>query len=178
MSNTKLAIISIDIIRVILVFFLNQKIDRRFKSKTCLLFILALALSACQQQTDSTDDLKSQTHHQHGFIEVTSFGEQTAIPSVDFEISADPVSGWNIHIKTDNFIFAPEHANQAAVAGEGHAHIFIDGFKFYRLYGPWLHLKNLTPGQHTITITLNANDHSIWSHNGQKISASRTIFQQ
>lgn len=178
MSSTKLAIISINIIWVILVRFLNQKLYRYSKSQKCLLIFLAFALSACQQQTDSTDDLKSQKHHQHGFIEVTSFGEQTAIPSVDFEISADPVNGWNIHIKTDNFIFAPEHANQAAVAGEGHAHIFIDGFKFYRLYGPWLHLKNLTSGQHTVTITLNANDHSTWTHDGQKISASRTIFQQ
>ena len=134
-------------------------------------------LSACQQKSAAPIAIAA-SNHQHGTIEVKSFGEQTAIPSVGFEITADPMSGWNIRINTKHFVFSPEHANQAAVAGEGHAHIFVDGFKFYRLYGPWLHLKKLTPGQHTVTITLNANDHSSWTHNGQVIKASQTITQQ
>ena len=44
------------------------------------------------------------------------------------------------------------------VAGEGHAHVYVDGEKIARLYGPWLHIPSLSPGA-VVEVTLNANDH-------------------
>lgn len=75
----------------------------------------------------------------------------------------DMMSGYNIHIKTKNFKWAPARASMAHRAGEGHAHIYLDGVKVARVYGEWFHLAtsnlNLSPGEHVIRVDLNGNDH-------------------
>lgn len=148
-----------------------------------LLFILytGLTLVACQPN-DSNNTSKPETkhdhsQHQHSAINVESFGESAPAPTVSFDITADPMSGWNIHINTEYFEFTPSKINQDASAGEGHGHIYVDGFKMARVYGHWYHLKKLTPGEHTVTISLNANDHSALHYQGQAISASQRIQQ-
>ncbi len=79
-------------------------------------------------------------------------------PAVVVTLTPDPASGWNLHATTTNFRFAPEKAGQPHVSGEGHAHVYVDGKKIARLYGPWLHIPALPDGA-TVTVTLNANDH-------------------
>ncbi|MDK3074508.1 hypothetical protein QO034_15530 [Sedimentitalea sp. JM2-8] len=80
-------------------------------------------------------------------------------PSLEVEVSRDPASGWNLHMKTANFRFSPQNASRKHVAGEGHAHVYIDGVKLGRFYGPWVHLDGLPEGATEIEVTLNANDH-------------------
>lgn len=148
-----------------------------------------VTLGACQQGEHNADSVKAsqpgpgeQQHdhdqHVHGDLEITSFGENTPIPSVNFNIEADSMSGWNIQITTNNFRFAPDKINAGVTAGEGHAHIYVDGYKIARIYGNWYHLKKLTPGEHAVRVSLNANDHSNWSHNGQVISATQSVIQK
>jgi hypothetical protein len=36
----------------------------------------------------------------------------------------------------------------------------INDKKVARVYGPWFHIPNIPVGSHTITATLNANNHS------------------
>ena len=152
---------------------------------TGLLIGLLCTLSACQSDENSANKAtgsNEQTHdhsqHAHGNLEVTRFGENTAIPSVSFTIKPDSMSGWNIHITTQHFRFAPENVNADAAPGEGHAHLYVDNYKMARIYGNWYHLKKLTPGEHEVRINLNANDHSNWSHHGQAITATQTVNQQ
>lgn len=45
------------------------------------------------------------------------------------------------------------------VAGEGHAHLLIDGRKSARLYGTQYDLSSLPAGPHEIEVSLHANDH-------------------
>ena len=59
--------------------------------------------------------------------------------------------------------------------GEGHAHLYVDGKKRDRLYGPWYHLADLTPGRHTIEVTLNSNNHAEYLLEGEAISDQVTI---
>lgn len=80
-------------------------------------------------------------------------------PTLNMTLTPDPASGWNLRVITTGFRFAPEHASQHHVPGEGHAHVYINGGKFARLYGPWMHLPTLPPGPVTVEATLNANDH-------------------
>lgn len=80
-------------------------------------------------------------------------------PTLAMELTNDPASGWNLHIRTAHFRFAPEHASQAHVPGEGHAHVYVNGKKIARQYGAWLHIANLAPGKNVVSVTLNANDH-------------------
>jgi len=63
-------------------------------------------------------------HHNHRTIEVAG---DAAIPRVDLVIHKDARSGRNLEIVTENFRFSPEHG-----AGEGHAHLYIDGKKIAR----------------------------------------------
>lgn len=70
----------------------------------------------------------------------------------------DPMAGANLHVVATGFRWAPEHASGPAVAGEGHAHVYVDGTKVGRLYGEWMHL-DLEAGRHEIRVSLNGNDH-------------------
>ena len=96
-------------------------------------------------------------------------------PSVSLDMRPDPSSGWNLHVETAGFRFAPEHASGAHVPGEGHAHVYVNGEKIGRVYGPWLHLGSLPEGDVTVEVTLNANDHRPFVVGDRPLSASVTV---
>ncbi len=149
--------------------------------KRCSLLLTVCMLLACDNTSPAakTDEAKPAHHdhnsHQHSGINAEMFNSPA--PQLDFTVDADSSSGWNIHITTQHFSFTPENINTQAKANSGHAHVYVDGYKIARLYGPWYHLKALTRGEHIIRIELNANDHSPWLYNGKKISVSKTIIQ-
>lgn len=96
-------------------------------------------------------------------------------PSLKLELHRDPSSGWNLHLITRNFAFAPENASGAHVPGQGHAHVYVNGVKLGRYYGPWLHLDNLPLGEVRVRVTLNANDHRVLQVGGERLSETLTI---
>ncbi len=106
-------------------------------------------------------------HGQHG-QKATAHSHDKAIalpagpdaPTLDMAIAKDEVGGWNLEIRTTNFRFAPEKVNQHHHAGEGHAHLYVNGTKIARIYGPWFHIGSLPSGMTQVTVTLTANDHS------------------
>ena len=91
--------------------------------------------------------------------------------SVALIVTTDPISGANVQILTEGFTFAPENVNGAHVEGEGHAHIYVDDVKISRVYTPWYHLGSLTPGEHEIRVTLNANSHQEYAIGGTNVEA-------
>ncbi len=95
--------------------------------------------------------------HAHGDALVIQPGDDA--PGLDIELSPDPVSGWNLEIRAENFRFAGENAGKAHVPGEGHAHIYVNGQKIARAYSNWFHLETLPPGRVEVEVTLNSNDH-------------------
>ena len=96
-------------------------------------------------------------------------------PTLDFRVAKDAASGWNLHIVTTGFRFAPESVNAPHRPGEGHAHVYVDGKKVARIYGPRFHLGTLPPGRVTLSVTLNANDHSALAVAGRPLTAEKTI---
>ena len=110
--------------------------------------------------------------HDHGAL--LSLSAETA-PTLAIDLAPDAASGWNLHVKTTGFRFAPEHASGAAVAGEGHAHVYVNGDKIARLYGPWLHIGSLPPGKATVRVTLNANDHRALAVDGRPVAAETVV---
>jgi hypothetical protein len=110
--------------------------------------------------------------HTHAGFEIP---EGEAVPTVELVATEDPVSGWNLQLTTTNFDFAPQRAGREVVLGEGHAHLYIDGENRDRVYGPWYHLEDLTPGRHTIEVTLNSNDHAVYQVDGKTIGARTTV---
>lgn len=96
-------------------------------------------------------------------------------PALNISVIPDPMSGWNLQIKPENFRFAPENASKNHVAGEGHAHIYVNGQKVARHYGSWFHIAALPKGENTIKVELNANDHRALMVGDTPVAASITV---
>ena len=83
-------------------------------------------------------------------------------PTVTATAAWDSMGGGiNVHIITTNFTFAPESVGKGYVAGQGHAHLTIDGNDVGRAYGPWVFIptRDFGDGDHTLVVGLEANDH-------------------
>ena len=93
--------------------------------------------------------------------------------SVKAKVSKDSMKGYNLKLSAKGFRWAPQHAGMAFRAGEGHAHLYVDGAKVTRLYGPWFYLGTLSAGAHTIKVTLNGNDHGDFvNRNGKAVEST------
>lgn len=93
-------------------------------------------------------------------------------PTLAVRVVKDPMSGWNLHVQTTNFRWAPESASTAHVAGEGHAHVYVNGDKIARIYAEWYHIDQLPVGEVVIEVALNSNDHSALAVGDKPLRAS------
>lgn len=112
-------------------------------------------------------------HMKHGAM--LSLPAGPTAPTLQMMVMPDPETGWNLHITTENFQFAPENASRDHVDGEGHAHVYVNGKKIARHYGPWMHIADLEPGEHVIAVTLNSNDHRELGVDGKSLKVEQTI---
>lgn len=118
--------------------------------------------------TDPDHDHDTHDHSStHESLEITS----EVVPSVGVLVMEDALSGWNVHLSTENFNFAPENASLEHSESEGHAHIYVDGEKLSRVYGNWFYIPELEIGAHEIRVTLNSNNHSDLTKDGEVIEA-------
>ncbi len=140
---------------------------------TTLLCIAAGSMGIASSQKIVADERQegSEIFHHHKTMEIPA-GQP--IPSVDLFVHKDSMKGYNLQAKVSNFKFAPEHINEAAKPGEGHAHLYVNGKKITRLYG-WYYLENLQPGKNEITVSLNANSHETLAHNGKMIQDTKIV---
>jgi len=92
-------------------------------------------------------------------------------PSIRTELQIDPVSGFNLHLITSNFTFAPESAGLKHKDGMGHAHLYIDEHKIARLYHSWFHIDTIPEDAKQMRITLYSNDHRPFMADNKIISA-------
>ncbi len=95
-----------------------------------------------------------------------------AAPDLRVEATRDPVSGWNLHLVTERFDFAPAAAGGAPVPGQGHAHLYVDGTKIARLYAPWAHLDR-DAGE--VRVVLTGNDHRPLQSGGRPVAVTLTL---
>lgn len=94
----------------------------------------------------------------HSHDAVVSVPPGPGAPTLDVSLARDASAGWNLHVETAGFRFAPERASGPHVPGEGHAHVYVDGEKVARLYAPWMHFDALPEGAR-VKVTLTTNDH-------------------
>lgn len=97
-----------------------------------------------------------------------------AEPSIALQLLPEDDGSFNLFVETTGFTFAPEHVNQASVQGEGHAHVYVNGEKIMRIYGPWVHIDSLPSGG-LLRVSLNTNDHTEWGFDGMPIAAEMYI---
>lgn len=133
--------------------------------------------AAHQTQAAGTQSHDAHSGHKttgHNHDELVSVAAGPDAPALTISVLPDPASGYNLHLVTRNFTFAPEHASQGHVAGEGHAHVYVNGEKIGRLYGSWMHLASL-PENAEVEVTLNTNDHRLLAVDNQPLKASVTV---
>ena len=111
--------------------------------------------------------------HDHG--ERISLPAGPAAPSLAVDITKDTLGGWNLHIRASHFRFAPQNVNGPHRDGEGHAHVYVNGEKIARVYGPWFHIGSLPSGTNTVTVTLNANDHRALAVGDAPLAVSKQV---
>ncbi|SEL89033.1 hypothetical protein SAMN05444413_12027 [Roseivivax marinus] len=128
-------------------------------------FTVAAANGITLDGHDHGDPAHHVAGHQTSMAERHDHATQLSLPSdaqaptLDVSVEPDPASGWNLHLATTGFAFAPLSASGAHVLGEGHAHLYVNGQKRARIYGAWTHLAELPAGDVELRVTLNANDH-------------------
>lgn len=140
-------------------------------------FLLAAANSVTLGGHDHDHNVAETTMgdhaHKHGQAQVIPEGENA--PTVDVVLHKDAVAGWNLEIVTTNFSFSPKTVNQPNELGKGHAHVYVNGEKLARIYAPWMHIGSLPAGEATVSVSLNANDHSSLSVGDKPLSAETVI---
>lgn len=111
----------------------------------------------------------------HGHQDMQLAVDPVSAPTLDLIVQPDTIGGWNIELKTSNFRFTPQNAGRAHEPGVGHAHLAIDGHPETRLYGPWFYIPYLPPGEHMISVSLNANTHATMTVDGEPVAVHKTI---
>ena len=96
------------------------------------------------------------------------------VPQLTLELHPDAMSGINLHLALRNYVLGPPE--QPAVPGllNGHAHLYINGVKIQRLYGPDVHLpaELFKPGVNLVLVSLNAHSHAVWQQGKKQLLAS------
>lgn len=123
--------------------------------------------------TDGGSAAHDHASHDHSALLALPPGPDA--PRLDFDLLPDGLSGWNLRLRTANFRFAPENVNRDHVPGEGHAHVYVNGEKRARLYGPWFHLGPLPKGAVTVRVTLNANSHDPLAVGDAPLAVEKTV---
>ncbi len=89
--------------------------------------------------------------------------------SISIMAEQEDAGGVNVRIATEGWRWAPEEVNKADAPGAGHAHVYVDGVKINRVYGPYYHLADLEPGTREIRVALNTNSHNELTFGGQPL---------
>lgn len=115
---------------------------------------------------------QQQTHdHEHFLLEHSA----SPAPAIELSVEQDAMDGWNVLLRLKDFNFSPQTVNKDNQFNAGHAHLYVNGEKRSRLYAPYFHLTGLLKGKNTISVTLNANDHAMWTVGDEPIAATQTL---
>ena len=155
-----------------------KKGDKKSESQKELIMVMVLSLFlgaggfALGAITSGSDSDSNESHaemkkdgHSHGGHEMFMVSAEEA-PTLKLMVMEDKKSGYNVKLVTENFTFAPDSVNGENVVGEGHAHLYVDGEKVGRLYGPDFHYDGNFEGTKTFRATLNANMHGEYAVDG------------
>lgn len=101
---------------------------------------------------------------------------ESAVPvSLGLDTAVDAAGGLHVRIRAENWRWAPEEVDQEYRPGVGHAHIYANGEKLSRVYGPEHYVAGLPPGQYEIKVDLNDNAHNALTVNGRPLAVVTDI---
>ena len=111
-----------------------------------------------------------------GFGDICTVGEGEPAPAVALEVlPAGDDGGWRVEVVSSEFEFRKDLVDYQHVPGTGHGHLYLAGLKLQRLYEPSAVIGDLPPGQHTVRVTLNTNDHRAYVVDDEPVTAMAVI---
>ena len=123
-----------------------------------------------QQNSHFGNDAHAGHMNEHESLEISDIQDDD-IPEIDGWIKQDPTGNWMLKVITKNFKFSPDTVgSKVPQINEGHAHLYINGDKKNRIYGPYYDLGVLKPGTYDVKVTLNSNNHQVLMNNGKEIA--------
>lgn len=111
--------------------------------------------------------------HSHEEMGPVTFGGPA--PMLDLEVVADPTEGFNAFLTVDGLVLSADNASGDPVDGEGHLHIYVNGAKLGRLYGPATHIPVLPAGEVEVRVAAYSNDHRPYVVDGVPVEATVTV---
>ena len=121
----------------------------------------------------------SSSHAHSDGVFTTHEVTEKVVPKAILELEKDPTGGFNVRVVTSNFVWRPEQASKKHVAGEGHAHVYLDGRKIMRIYNEWFHLNTFQfstrSGEQLLSIEFVGNDHAPYTLKGIPIGTEQII---
>lgn len=118
---------------------------------------------------DGTDHIRDDDEHDH--MNMTREVDPAHAPTVS-NLRVTPIaSGWLVEFDVTGHEFSEEAKDGPHVDGQGHGHLYVDGTKLATIFGPMYLIDQLPAGEHTISVTLNANDHATLTLNDEPIGA-------
>jgi len=99
-------------------------------------------------------------------------------PAIDaVKVSKDDKVGFNLHLKTSNWEFDTSHLGDRSTSPQGHSraygyvHLYVNGRKRNRIYGPDFYLKeiDLDAGANKLELVLATPQHGSWRCQGKRI---------
>ncbi len=115
----------------------------------------------------------SHAGHSHDEPEPVEVAGRT--PTLDISVREDADSGFNVTVFVEGLVLDGRSAGDAHVPGSGHLHLYANGQKIARLYGPDAHLPVLPEGVVEITVGAFTNDHRPYVVNGMPVEATTSI---
>ena len=92
---------------------------------------------------------------------------ETPAPTMELNWEDLPTkNGAKLRLETNNFTFSRTDDDAAHVPNEGHAHVYLNGLKLGRLYSNTYQIGALLPGNYTLSVALNSNDHRPYVSDG------------
>ncbi len=126
--------------------------------------------AATETSESSMDSAGAGGHHAHDTVV-----ESAAPVSMEMAAAVAADGGVYVNITTEGWHWAPEEVNGPNTDGAGHAHIYVDGEKVSRVYGPYHYLPSLAPGAHEVKVILNDNQHNALTWQGESLEATALV---
>ncbi len=142
-----------------------------------LAVVLVILAAACASTADDPIAAEADGHdHEHEPNDPARLREWTGspVPNVELAITETGNGQRLLAITADGFTFTTADIIEP-VAGEGHAHLYVDGELVTMIYRPGFVLPRLDPGPHLLAVTLSTNDHLEYASDGEPITGTTQL---
>lgn len=146
-----------------------------------IFLLLLLLLVPAAAQPGKREKSPYQGGYEKRDFDVPAAWPKPAISKVS--VTRDAKVGFNLHLTTANWTFDTSRLGDRATSAKGYSraygyiHLYVNGRKRNRLYGPDFYLKeiDLDPGANKLEFVLATPQHGSWRVAGKRVAATTQV---